>query len=391
MNLKFWEIAIERAINNRVPRTYEILSRYKYIQDYAKYLRRVREHVVKSLENYVKQAKDSIERVGGHVHIAKHTDDVKKILSELIGSGKVIVLGKSMVMYELGVRKFLEDLGNEVWETDLGEFIIQLANEPPSHITAPAMHLPKERIEDIFRTKLRRFGINVGKNLTHEELASIARDFLARKFTEAQIGITGANVIAADCGAVLLIENEGNIRLTTSLPSTHIVIASIEKIVPTLYDAFIQVLIQSAYAGLYPPTYVNLTAGPSSTADIEYFRVIPSHGPKEVHVILVDNGRLRAAKDSVLWEALLCIKCGRCCWHCPTYLVLNGNFGIPPYSGPTGIMWSAIVYGIDKCGQVASLCLNCGLCKEVCPMSINIPKIIHNVKVKYTKESISRT
>ena len=374
--------------DNVVPKVYSILEQYPYIRELTKYLRKVREEVIKNFEYYIDKTIISIKKVGGEAYFAKDVSDVQKILRDLVGSNKIIVLGKSIVMGELNVRNFLENLGNEVWETDLGEFIIQLANEPPTHIIVPAMHKSRREVAQLFRRKLR---VKVSEDTSIPELTLIVRSYLRQKFINAHIGITGANVIAADCGAVLLIENESNIRLTTSLPSTHIVIASIEKIVPTLYDAFIQVLIQSAYAGLYPPTYVNLTAGPSSTADIEYFRVIPSHGPKEVHVILVDNGRLRAAKDSVLWEALLCIKCGRCCWHCPTYLVLNGNFGIPPYSGPTGIMWSAIVYGIDKCGQVASLCLNCGLCKEVCPMSINIPKIIHNVKVKYTKESISRT
>jgi Uncharacterized conserved protein containing a ferredoxin-like domain len=267
-----------------------------------------------------------------------------------------------------------------VWETDLGAFLVQLSGEEGSHITAPAIHLTRERAAELLREKL---GIAVPPDPV--AIAQRVREFLREKFMKADVGITGANALAADTGAVVLVENEANIRLTSAFPPVHIVYDGVEKIVPTLIHALYVASVQAAYAGLYPPTYINVSAGPSSTADIEMHRVSPAQGPKEYHVVLVDNGRRAAARDPVLREALLCIRCGRCHLHCPVYRALGRGFGEPPYTGPMGVMWTAVTRGIETAGPHALKCVHAGNCKEVCPMDIDMPQVIHEIRSRYLK------
>ena len=374
-----WDEAIERVVSHGVPRVYEILQRHPYLEELAKRLRKAKEEVIKNLDHYVEQTMKAVERNGGRAYLARDPKEAREIVGKIVGSGKKVILGKSMVAYEVGLRKYLQSLGNEVWETDLGELLIQLLDEPPSHIIGPALHLTKERVARVFREKL---GADVDENTPHEKLVEVARKFLREKFLTADVGITGANAVAADTGSIVLIENEGNIRLSSSVPPVHISVTGIDKIVPTLEYAMIETLVQSAYAGLYPPTYVNLTSGPSSTADIEHKRVSPAHGPKEFHLVLVDNGRSEIAKDEKLWEGLLCIRCGRCHFHCPVYRAMDGKFGVPPYSGPMGAMWSYFVY---RDPRPAMLCTHSGNCKDVCPMKINIPRVLEEIKFRGSK------
>lgn len=368
-----WDVAISRAIQNNVPRVYKNLENFSYILELAKQLREAKLEVLRNLEKYVETTVESVKRIGGIPHVASTVEEARDIVGKIVGSNKTVILGKSMVAYEVGLRDFLKQRGNEVWETDLGEFLIQLAEEPPSHIIAPAVHMSKERAEELVREKLK----NLRKGATHEEIVARVREFLREKFIKADVGITGANAVAADTGSIVLVENEGNIRFTTVSPQIHIAVAGFEKIVPTLYYAFMEAMVQAAYAGLYPPTYVNLTSGPSSTGDIEMKRVSPAHGPKEFHLVLLDNGRLKASKNPDLMEALLCIRCGRCHLHCPVYRVLGGKWGVPPFTGPMGAMWSYMIYGDAR---PATLCTHSGGCKEVCPMKINIPRVLEKIK-----------
>ncbi|ABL88511.1 protein of unknown function DUF162 [Pyrobaculum islandicum DSM 4184] len=376
-----WELAIERAVNYMVPRAYAVLSRYRHLDELRKEVRRVREEVVRNLDRYVEEFGKSVERVGGRFYLAETAEEARETVVKIVGRGKVVVLGKNNVAIETRLRKRLEEEGNEVWETDLGEFLVQLSDGEPSHIIVPAIHLTREKVAQLLKEKL---GVDVPPDPV--AIAQKVREFLREKFTKAHVGITGANALAADTGAVFLVENEGNIRITTSLPPVHIVYDGVEKILPTMIHAFMAINVQAAYAGLYPPTFVNITAGPSSTADIEFYRVSPAQGPREFHVVLVDNGRRRAARDPVLWEALLCIRCGRCHFHCPIYRVLDGKFGVPPYTGPMGVMWTAITRGIEEAGPHALKCAHAGNCKEVCPMEIDIPKIIQEIKMRYMKQ-----
>ncbi|AAY80977.1 LUD domain-containing protein [Sulfolobus acidocaldarius] len=369
-----WEIAVNRAINNNVPKVFQILNKYPYILELAKKLREAKLQVLSNPEKYIEETINSVKRIGGNAYFVRDANEAREVISKIVGSGKKVVMGKSMVAYEIGLRKHLQSIGNEVWETDLGEFLIQLADEPPSHILAPAVHMTKERIAKLIREKLH---VDVDVNSSHEELVAKVREFLREKFVKADVGITGANAVAADTGSVILVENEGNIRMSSVLPTVHIAVAGVEKIVPTFYDALTEATVQAAFAGLYPPTYINVSSGPSSTGDIEMKRVSPAHGPKEFHLVIVDNGRIQISKDEILKETLLCIRCGRCHMHCPVYRVEGVDWGDPPYTGPMGAMWSYAVYRDTK---PAMYCMHSGNCKEVCPMKINIPRVLERIK-----------
>jgi len=381
-----WNSIVGRIVSVAIPLTYMVLDKYSYVRDLAVELRRVKEDVIKNLDHYIEATRKSVERVGGHFYLASDPKEARDIVGKIVGSGKVVVMSKNNVATEVGLRPYLETQGNEVWETDLGEFLVQVTNEEPSHILAPALHIDAKRAAEAIKERL---GIDVPPEAG--AIASAVGEFLREKFMRAHIGITGANAIAADTGAVVLVENEGNIRMTTVVPRIHVVFDGVEKIVPTLYHAMIEAMVQAAYAGLYPPTYVNVSSGPSSTADIELVRVSPAQGPREFHVILVDNGRRIAAKDPVLWEALLCIRCGRCFLHCPTYRALGKAWGIPPYTGPMGIMWTSVVRGIRDAGPHALLCMHAGNCREVCPMGINITGVIQELKARYSRVNPSRS
>jgi L-lactate dehydrogenase complex protein LldG len=306
--------------------------------------------------------------------VAKTKGDAIRIVTELVGKRNNIILSKSNVALEVGIREHLTSIGKDVWETDLGEYILQIAEDSPSHIVAPALHFTKEQVGQLLNRKLDRA---INENSTHEQMVASVREFLLSKYLKAEVGITGANAVAADTGSVALLENEGNIRMVTILPSIHIAITGIDKIVPSLKDAMLETMVQSGYGGLYPPSYINITSGPSSTADIEFKRVVPATGPREFHLILLDNGRTMANKDPELREALLCIKCGRCYFSCPVYRALGKDWVKPPYGGPTGAMWTAIV---DRDMFPANLCTHSGGCKEVCPVGINIPRVLEHIK-----------
>lgn len=369
-----WRIAVERALNNNIPKVDEILGKYTYLTKYAKELRETKMQVIENLDEYVKQAMKSIEETGGKAYLAKDASEAREILKNIVGHNKKIVLAKSNVAHEIDSIKALEEEKNEVSETDLGAYLIQLSNDVSSHIVFPSLHMTRENIGKMLNEKLNSM---IDENSTHEEIVAEVRNFLRERYVEADVGISGANALAADTGSVALIENEGNIRIDTVFPPVHIVITGIDKIVPTLMEAMKEVMVQSAYAGLYPPTYINVSSGPSSTADIELKRVSPATGPKEFHVILVDNGRMKASKDPGLRDALLCIKCGRCYFSCPIYRVLGREWGKQPYGGPTGAMWTAI---INKDYETANYCIHSGGCKEVCPVDIDIPKVLEHIK-----------
>ncbi|WP_298409347.1 lactate utilization protein B, partial [Ferroplasma sp.] len=329
-----------------------------------------------NIDSYISRTEESVKRTGGHFHFAKNSEEAMKIVREILGENTKIVLSKSNVLYEIKLREILEKDGKDIWETDLGEYLVQINHDMPSHLVAPAIHLTKDKIGKLLN---RNLDSSINENTSAEEMVSRVRKFLMEKYLGAEVGITGANAIAADTGSVLLIENEGNIRMDTVLPQVHIAITGIDKIVPTLKDAFNEVIVQASYAGYYPPAYINVTSGPSATGDIELQHVSPATGPKEFHLIVLDNGR-KEAIDSDIRDSLLCIRCGRCYFSCPSYKLYGKEFGDSPYTGPTGIMWSAITM---KKYDKSMLCMHSGGCREVCPMDIDIPRVIEKIKFRY--------
>ncbi|HIH60893.1 MAG TPA: lactate utilization protein [Ferroplasma sp.] len=371
-----WDVAVNRAILNNAPKVQKILDENPYIRDVAAELRKTKNIVLDNIDSYISRTEESVKRTGGHFHFAKNSEDAMKIVREILEEKTKIVLSKSNVLYEIKLREILEKDGKDIWETDLGEYLVQINHDMPSHLVAPAIHLTKDKIGKLLN---RNLDSSINENTSAEEMVSRVRKFLMEKYLGAEVGITGANAIAADTGSVLLIENEGNIRMDTVLPQVHIAITGIDKIVPTLKDAFNEVIVQASYAGYYPPAYINVTSGPSATGDIELQHVSPATGPREFHLIVLDNGR-KEAIDSDIRDSLLCIRCGRCYFSCPSYKLYGKEFGDSPYTGPTGIMWSAITM---KKYDKSMLCMHSGGCREVCPMDIDIPGVIEKIKFRY--------
>ena len=371
--------AVWRAAENAEWKVPEILERHPYLVEMAREVEEAKRRVIADLEYYVDKAMASIERAGGHAYLARDPGEARRIVLDIVGTGKLVVFSKSMVAVELGLRDALEEAGNEVWETDLGELLVQLEDGKPMHTTAPAIHLSRERAARLVREKL---GLRVPEDARPEEIVAAVRVFLRDKFSRADVGLTGANAVAAEEGSIVLVENEGNIRLVSGLPPVHIAVTGVEKILPNLELALKTAIVQAAYAGLYPPTYINVVSGPSSTADIEHRRVYGAHGPRETHVVLVDNGRLQASK-TWLSEQLRCVRCGRCQWHCPVWRHTANEWGGRAYGGPMGVLWTAITEGIEESAGLAMLCLVCGRCDEVCPVRIPLSSLLRRLKSVY--------
>jgi L-lactate dehydrogenase complex protein LldG len=274
---------------------------------------------------------------------------------------------------EIGLREHLEEKGNEVYETDLGEFIIQKLGDRPMHITSPAIHVPREDVARLFTKVL---GKQIAPDAEIADMVAAAREYLRDKFFRADVGISGANAVAAETGTLFIIENEGNIRLATGAPPVHIALVGMEKLVPSLSDAFKVCEVTWRYANYTVPSYVSLISGPSKTGDIEKVTTYGAHGPKEFHVIFLDGGRTKLAKYPKLMEALYCLRCGGCLYECPVFAVTAGHFGDKYFTG-IGAVWAAIVNeDPEKAAAIAYTCLTCGRCRERCPVKIDVPEMI---------------
>ena len=274
-----------------------------------------------------------------------------------------------MVAEELGLNEFLENHELVPVETDLGEYIIQLRGEPPSHIIAPAVHLNRDQVEADFRKHHLQFppdrALSEARQLVNE-----ARTVLRQRYLDADVGITGANFLIAETGATVIVTNEGNGDLTQCLPRVHVVIASLEKIVPTLEDAttIMRVLARSA-TGQEQTVYTTFSAGPKRADDLD--------GPDEFHVILLDNGR-SAMLGSEFQDMLRCIRCGACMNHCPVYHAVGGHAYGWTYPGPMGAVLTPSLIGVDEAGHLPNASTFCGRCQSVCPMHIPLPKMMRH-------------
>ncbi|MCX8169535.1 MAG: LUD domain-containing protein, partial [Candidatus Methanomethyliaceae archaeon] len=297
---------LSRAVSSYVSSKEKILARMPHIDVIRKEARKIKENSMERIFELLKEAMDNIIDSHGNAYFAKNAEEAREIVLKLIGSNKMVIKSKSLVSEEIELNEFLEKHDNKVFETDLGEFIIQLRGEKPTHIINPSVHVPREEVAKTF-SKL--IGREVKSDI--EELVKVAREYLRDKFFTADVGITGANVVAANTGTIFIIENEGNARFVSNAPPIHICITGMEKIVPTLEDAFKIVQVLPPYATAIPMSaYVSMITSPSRTADIEKTLVYGVHGPKELHVIFLDNGRTRMLSDSILKEALYCIRCG---------------------------------------------------------------------------------
>ncbi len=364
-------VALLRAIKSYRANINNALEKFPHTIKMADEVREIKEKAIGDMEKLAQQACEAIEENKGKAYIAKTADDALNIIGELVGSGKLIVKGKSMTGEEIELREHLEQMGNEVYETDLGEFIIQKLGSRPMHILAPAVHVPKEDVAQLF-SKIT--GQEIPPDI--ETLVATARNLLREKYFQADIGISGANVVAADTGTLFHIENEGNIRLATSAPPVYIALVGMEKLVPTLGDAFKVAEVTWRYANYTIPSYVSLVSGPSKTGDIEKVITYGAHGPAEFHVIFMDDGRTDLAKHPILRQALYCLRCGGCLYECPVFAMTAGHFGDKYFAG-IGTIWAAMIsQNIEKAASMAFTCLTCGRCKTRCPMKIDVPEMI---------------
>jgi len=365
-------LALSRGIASYRSNANKALKKFPHTVKMAKEVREIKDKAIGEMQKLAEQACEVIEENKGKAYIARTAKEALKIVEDLVGTDKLIVKGKSMTGEEIELREHLEELGNEVYETDLGEFIIQKLGSKPMHILSPAIHVPKEDVATLFS------GI-IGEELPPddiEKLVATARELLRDKYFQADIGMTGANVVAADTGTLFFIENEGNIRLATSAPPVHIALVGMEKLVPTLGDAYKVSEVTWRYANYTVPSYVSLVSGPSKTGDIEKVITYGAHGPKEFHVIFLDDGRTELAKNPVLRQALYCLRCGGCLYECPVFAVTAGHFGDKYFTG-NGAVWAAMITkDIEKAASVAYTCLMCGRCKVRCPVDIDVPAMM---------------
>ena len=328
--------------------------------------RDVKRHVLTHLDRYLPEAEARLEANGARVHWAENAAEANDILGRIVAKRGVrrVVKAKSMLTEELGVNRYLEGRGVAVRETDLGEYIIQLLGQPPSHIVAPAIHLGLEDCRKLFGDRL-----GTPSDASPEVLAAAARTALRADFLAADLGISGCNFLAADTGSLALIENEGNTRLSTSAPRVHVAFVGIEKLVPRLEDlsGFVQLTSRSA-TGQAIGNYVSIIQGPRRPDEPD--------GPEELHVVFVDNGRTRMLADDVAWEALRCVRCGACLNVCPVFRQTGGHAYGFTYGGPIGAILAPGLLGLEEAMPLPFASSLCRACADVCPVRIPIPELL---------------
>lgn len=350
---------------------------------YKEKARKIKEYAIDHLEELVEKTMEAVRRNHGQVYLARSAEEANEIIARIVGEPKkIIVKGKSLTSEEIELRQNLRRLGHEVWETDLGEFLVQIRDDRPMHMLAPSIDLTREEAAKLI-SKV------TGKELPSdsiEKMVEAVREFLREKYFSAHVGITGANAVAADTGTLFIIENEGNIKLTASAPEKYIALVGIEKIVPTLDDAFHMVKTTWRFANYIVPSYVHMISGPSKTGDIEKVTTYGAHGPREFHLVLLDNGRMELSKNPDFKEILYCMKCGACMYECPIFWIAAGHFG-KKYPGGIGVLWDAfIATGLKEAAPGVYSCAICDRCRIRCPLNINTARMIIKLReVLYEK------
>ncbi|WP_075218070.1 LutB/LldF family L-lactate oxidation iron-sulfur protein [Mongoliimonas terrestris] len=359
---------VERNFIERRAQAAANLPEFEALRDAA---RDIKTHTLKHLDLYLEAYEKKVVEAGGHVHWAADADAANKIILDICrkAGAETVTKGKSMISEEIGLNAYLEANGVTPVETDLGEYIIQLRGEAPSHIIAPAVHVNKEEVEAEFRRV--HTHLDPKRDLSEPtSLLAEARGELRQKFLAADVGITGANFLIAETGTSVIVTNEGNGDLTQILPRVHVVIASLEKITPTLEDAsqILRVLARSA-TGQEMSVYTTFSTGPRRPGDPD--------GPEEYHVVLLDNGRT-AMLGTEFEDMLRCIRCGACMNHCPVYHAIGGHAYGWVYPGPMGAVLTPTLIGVDKGGHLPNASTFCGRCESVCPMRIPLPKLMRH-------------
>ena len=346
-------------------------------EDLRSEARAIKDDVLSHLDRYLEEFVGNAESRGAKIHWARDAAEANSIICDLAAesNARIVVKSKSMTTEETHLNAALEAAGMQVVETDLGEYIIQLADEPPSHIIAPAIHKTRGQIAELFNAEL-------GMPLTDDvaRLTSTARATLRDRFAAADVGISGVNFAIAETGTIVIVENEGNIRLTTSLPRIHIAVMGIEKVLPRFadLDVFLKLLPRSG-TGQRLTTYQSYITGTKRQAGDE--------GPEELHIVLLDNGRSRMLAHPVTRQSLACIRCGACLNACPVYQQVGGHAYGSVYPGPIGAVITPQLMGIEKSAQLPYASSLCGACREVCPVKIDIPRLLLHLRGEITENA----
>ena len=358
---------IQHGFPGKRRRAIEALPEFEQLRDHGT---AVRDHAIAHLDTYLERFEERVRESGGAVHWARDADEACAAVSRICraAGARTVTKGKSMATEEIGLNEHLEGEGFTPVETDLGEYILQLRGDKPSHIIAPAIHLKRDQISEAFRAH-HDPAMQSGSD-DHAELQAEARRVLRQRFLDADVGITGANFCIAETGSTVIVTNEGNGDLTQCLPRVHVVVAGIDKVVPTLEDTstLLRLLSRSA-TGQELTVYTTFSTGPRREGDLD--------GPEAFHVVLVDNGR-SAMLGGELQPMMRCIRCGACMNHCPVYGAVGGHAYGWVYPGPMGAVLTPQMVGVDRAGHLPNASTFCGRCAEVCPVRIPLPDLMRH-------------
>lgn len=373
------QTALARAKSGFVDKRRKAIALVDDFEHLKRQAQAAKQRALDQLPALLDRFEQNLKAQGGQLHRATTPADLNRIVLEICRrrQARLVTKGKSMVSEETGLNAALEQAGYDVVETDLGEYIIQLAHEPPSHIIAPAVHKTRQAVADLFRQHHA-----LGQRNLDEigQLVEEARQMLRQRFLAADVGVTGANLLVADTGSVAIVTNEGNGDLVATLPPVHIVTASLEKLVETFDDAgaVLEVLARSA-TGQAMSTYTSFFAGPKREGDPD--------GPEEMHVIVLDNGRSNILQSEFA-IMLRCIRCGACLNHCPVYGNLGGHAYGAVYPGPMGSVLTPLLEGMERGHVLPNASTFCGRCAEVCPMGIPIPELLRKLRDKEHQQQL---
>ena len=344
--------------------------------------RDLKNHVLEHLDFYLERFESKVIEQGGQVHWARDADEACQIIRDICRSvnAKTVTKGKSMISEEIGLNDYLEANGLQPVETDLGEYILQLRKEHPSHIIAPAIHLNLEQVSDAFHANHQQYGLTQRLEKPRE-LMNEARQVLRAKFLAADVGVTGANFCIAETGTTVIVTNEGNGDLTQTLPKVHVALTSIEKVVPTLEDAtLLHRLLARSATGQESEVYTTFSTGPKRPEDLD--------GPEQYHVVLLDNGRSNMLGGE-FQDMLRCIRCSACMNHCPVYGAIGGHAYGWVYPGPMGSVLTPQLIGVQEAGHLPNASTFCGRCESVCPVRIPLPKMMRHWREREFEKHLS--